>query len=101
MDNDYGRCPRFRPYGPRQLRVVALCASIAIAGCQQKPEEVPLPTQSAFQERGFSDGLILRYTDAQTGCTYLIFAGYRKGGITPRLRSDGTPDCGTTRKDAP
>lgn len=29
MDDAFG--PRFRPIGPRQLRVVALCASIAIA----------------------------------------------------------------------
>lgn len=31
--------------------------------------------------------------DSETGCKYLQFEGDREGGITPLLKSDGTPDC--------
>lgn len=31
------------------------------------------------------------WIDEETGVQYLIFKGYRKGGITPRLNADGTP----------
>jgi hypothetical protein len=33
-------------------------------------------------------------TDTKTGCKYLIFDWSHQGGITPLLKSDGTPDCG-------
>jgi hypothetical protein len=31
--------------------------------------------------------------DTETNCKYLQFEGYREGGITTLLKSDGTPDC--------
>ena len=30
------------------------------------------------------------WTDSETGVQYVIFYGYRKGGITPRLNTNGT-----------
>ena len=30
------------------------------------------------------------WTDSETGVQYVIFYGYRKGGITPRLNANGT-----------
>lgn len=32
-------------------------------------------------------------TDKETRCKYLVFDWSNKGGITPLLKSDGTPDC--------
>lgn len=32
-------------------------------------------------------------TDPQTGCDYLVYSGYKQGGITPRLRPDGSLFC--------
>jgi hypothetical protein len=34
------------------------------------------------------------YTDAETGCQYLVDTAYKQGGITPRLNSNGQPVCG-------
>lgn len=31
--------------------------------------------------------------DNETGCKYLIYERYKLGGVTPLLKSDGTPDC--------
>ena len=31
--------------------------------------------------------------DKETNCKYLEYSEDRKGGITPLLKSDGTPDC--------
>lgn len=31
--------------------------------------------------------------DKETDCKYVIWRDYQKGGITPLLKKDGTPDC--------
>lgn len=38
---------------------------------------------------GYEDN-VYDYVDPGTGVHYLIFYGYRKGGITPRLNPDGS-----------
>ncbi len=37
-----------------------------------------------------SDSFIYIWIDEETGVHYVIFQGFRKGGITPRLNADGT-----------
>lgn len=37
-----------------------------------------------------SNDSIQIWTDSETGVQYVIYKGYRKGGITPRLNVDGT-----------
>jgi hypothetical protein len=39
------------------------------------------------------DDALKVYKDKNTKCKYLIYDGYREDGITPLLKSDGTPDC--------
>jgi hypothetical protein len=70
---------------------VALSAAFLVAGCGQggavkQPEKV--------ESADFSSEVML-YKDPETGCEYLIFEGYKKGGITPRLDQHGKPrGCG-------
>jgi hypothetical protein len=33
------------------------------------------------------------WTDEETGCQYVVYWGYNRGGITPRLSPDGTQIC--------
>ncbi|PAD70591.1 hypothetical protein CHH83_01970 [Bacillus sp. 7586-K] len=42
----------------------------------------------------FDNSSLYISSDNETGCKYLIYEGYKLGGITPLLKSDGTPDCG-------
>ncbi|MBQ7797557.1 MAG: hypothetical protein IJ371_00355 [Clostridia bacterium] len=37
------------------------------------------------------DDEIIIWKDPETDVQYIIYKGYRKGGITPRLNNDGTP----------
>ena len=46
---------------------------------------------TSFYDSNFQSGDdVYVYVDPDTGVNYLIFYGYRKGGITPRLNSDGS-----------
>lgn len=47
-------------------------------------------TLSAFQ--GYSTSVTV-WTDPYTRCQYLIYSDYKQGGITPRMRRDGTQAC--------
>ena len=41
------------------------------------------------------EGLIAlrEWTDPSSGCVYYVWRQYQMGGITAKLRSDGTPEC--------
>lgn len=61
---------------------LAILALGAMAGCSQtEPAEV----------QGL--GGLREWTDSSTGCVYYVTIGAYKGGISPKLRSDGTPEC--------
>ena len=71
-------------------------AAIAIAGCSKAPGSgVSVDGRSA----------VYSWADPATGCLYLIFdhrsAYAGAGGITPRLRADGKPDCDAQRDGSP
>jgi hypothetical protein len=68
-----------------------LLAALLLTGCAPSPpppESNPVPAPAY----DLSDSIIA-YTDPATGCDYLIYAGYRKGGITPRMMADGRQVC--------
>jgi hypothetical protein len=71
----------------RTFALILCC--IAVSAC------VRHEGQPINGEQETSEGVsTVRYvTDAATGCDYVIFDGYRNGGITPRLRPDGSPYC--------
>lgn len=51
-------------------------------------------TEASREERfTVNDKALYITTDKETGCKYLLFDWNRVGGITPLLKSDGTPDC--------
>nr|BDD45846.1 hypothetical protein 6 [Bacillaceae bacterium] len=60
---------------------------------RRPPRSTLSPSSAASDVYKRQDYNISITTDTQTGCRYLIFDGDRRGGITPLLKSDGTPDC--------
>ena len=94
----------------KPLRVFSLRASIGIAlalglaGCAlAKPENQPsgaeeFKTLPPAKEYSASSNIFI-WADPDTGCKYLVFSSYKKGGITPRLRADGEPDCPAQPKE--
>jgi len=69
------------PGGHAQHTPLILCFVFAVAGAG---------SASALEEP-------FVWRDSESGCAYFLT---RSGGITPRLRRDGTPDCPATREPA-
>jgi hypothetical protein len=59
------------------IRVLAILAAAALAGCQYQPPRI--------------------WADPQTGCQYLIASGAHEQFMTPRLGRDGHQLCGAAR----
>ena len=59
---------------------------LLITGCSFKNENNDCDTN--YQE--VNDNLIRYYTDKDTCVEYIVFSGFRRGGITARLNTDGT-----------
>jgi hypothetical protein len=72
------------------MKPLSILALVMLAGCGATAAELPAP------EHNNSERLEI-WTDADTGCDYLIYSSSRQGGITPRLNPDGTQVC--TRKE--
>ncbi|MGD7047013.1 hypothetical protein FZC83_02095 [Rossellomorea marisflavi] len=69
----------------RKLFLIASC-SLFLGACGQ--------VQANQKERFSSHNHMLSVSkDSETGCKYLILEWDKRGGITPLLKSDGTPDC--------
>lgn len=74
------------------LLVVGVIVGImALTGCEAVTTEETSQTEEKTSFILNSDDEIRIWTDEETGVQYLIFKGYHKGGITPRLNADGTP----------
>jgi len=63
---------------------IILLILILITGCNNNKMEKKILTKEVFN-KGVST-----YCDKDQNVEYLIFKGFRAGGITPRLNSDGT-----------
>lgn len=64
--------------------IIALCVGCSVEECETKTGTI---------EKLFVDGSgegVVTFVDEKTGVNYLIFYGYRKGGITPRFNADGS-----------
>ena len=68
--------------------VIALLALAFIFG---EPEDNQETTQeiTSFSNLGYDDN-VYDYVDPDTGVHYLVYCGYRKGGIAVRLNPDGS-----------
>lgn len=67
--------------------ILLLVLAFVFGVSKDNPETTQEMTSlSAF---GYEDN-IYDYVDPDTGVHYLVYCGYRKGGITPRLNPDGS-----------
>lgn len=66
--------------------------SIILVGCMGGGRVKEAQAESRY-DRLYNDNLEIS-TDNETGCKYIAYLGYNRGGITPLLKIDGTPDCG-------
>lgn len=62
----------------------------ALAGCGT--DKNASKKDNRFADAGFFSNDIEIVTDQETGCKYASKGA--TGGITPLLKTDGTPDCG-------
>jgi len=72
---------------------LALLACVAVVGCNGDPrpnESTPHATVYHAMDR-IVPGI---WTDAETGCQYLLVRVKEGNSVTPRLGSDGKPMCG-------
>lgn len=74
------------------LVVFSLVLVFLLVGCsledfESNSEVTPVSSHILISD-GYSD--FYDYVDPDTGVHYLIFYGYRKSGITPRLNPDGS-----------
>lgn len=70
--------------------VIALAASVMLLGCGTA---AAAESQNAATERMtlvYSSGEMLIYQDMVTGVQYLVFDGYKQGGICPLYNANGT-----------
>lgn len=69
------------------MMLLVILVGCSLADFESNSEVTPVSSDILFSD-GYSD--IGDYVDPDTGVHYLIFYGYRKGGITPRLNPDGS-----------
>ncbi len=63
--------------------------SLSFMGCSTS--ENTTNNAGALPVNGIHDDEIYLYIDPETGVNYLVYDGYRAGGMTTRLNADGTP----------
>ena len=61
---------------------IGLMALVMLAGCSDI-QPVKDSTLLSLNE----------WTDPSTGCVYYVWRQYQMGGMTAKLRKDGTPEC--------
>ncbi len=78
----------------KRMLFVVFCMMLLVilVGCSledfESNSEVTPVSSDILTSDGYSD--VCDYVDPDTGVHYLIFYGYRKGGIAPRLNPDGS-----------
>lgn len=79
------------------LLVIAVSAAvISTQTACQSASAVAAPSQAITWVRLAGTDIVL-FRDPDTNCDYLVYDGYKSGGITPRLGRDGRPFCGGQR----
>lgn len=78
--------------------LLVLLAAVAQVGAHAEnaePKSAANAYYSRFTRETTEDINLQMETDHETGCRYLIAGGQ---GITPLLKSDGTPDCNAPKR---
>lgn len=68
----------------RKMMIAAMAVCLLLGGCSES-EETETPISSDY----VSDDVYV-YVDEETGVNYLVFSGYKRGGIIPRYNPDGS-----------
>ncbi len=85
----------------RATFVLCLLAAPALAGCDKFDSSFQAAPINASTVDGNvrgrrSGGEEIRvWRDPETGCQYLVWERRRTGSMTPRLKADGRPMCGS------
>jgi len=66
----------------KKMSLMAIMAIVLLSGCQEVENKSPKKTSS-------SD--IKVFCDKDTNIEYLLYDGYKAGGLTLRVSPDGTP----------
>jgi uncharacterized protein YceK len=77
------------------MKKVIVFFLILLVGCSSANIEAE---QNKRFNQVYNQDTLMIFQDEETGCRYLIFMDYISngagaGGMTPLLKSDGTPDC--------
>lgn len=67
--------------------ILLLVLAFVFSGSKDNPETTQEMT--SLSALGYEDN-VYDYVDPDTGVHYLVYCGYRKGGITTRLNPDGS-----------
>lgn len=75
------------------LMIISL--TLGALGCEPTTEDErrEYDEKRSYEKERFNDNKIHIVEDSKTGCKYIKYVGDSKGGITPLLKSDGTPSC--------
>lgn len=63
---------------------------LLVTGCTAEGESRQENPQPVSKINTISNSSIYVFVDPDTGVNYIVYAGYEKGGITPRYNPDGT-----------
>ena len=69
--------------------VVIICLVLAVVFGEPEDNQETTQEITSFSNLGYDDN-VYDYVDPDTGVHYLVYCGYRKGGIAPRLNPDGS-----------
>lgn len=77
------------------IAVMILAIMVSFVGCgvsiEYKTEEQSTSSNETLKEVfGNTTTCVYTFVDEETGVNYIIYSGYYKGGITPRLNADGS-----------
>lgn len=76
-------------YGFLGVFTIILLLVLAFVFGVSKDNPETTQEMTSLSALGYEDN-ICDYVDPDTGVHYLVYCGYRKGGITTRLNSDGS-----------
>lgn len=80
-----------------KIALAAAAAVLLLAGCQKvPPSEQEIAAERNFNATELGEGAENDFgilTDPRTGCQYIVWDGFRTGGITPRLAPGGRQVC--------
>ena len=69
--------------------VAVVFLAFAFIFCKPKDNQEPTQEMTSLSALGYENN-VYDYVDPDTGVHYLVYCGYRKGGITARFNPDGS-----------